>query len=180
MEIHYIIAIVFLLIVLLFVIYVVMSSIQQQRMLNVQSVTTGEVIYSAPLNSNPIVVEKIILFGKKFIAAGKTCNSADYLRVRAEGNSMKKRGISNGDIVFARKFDDSFTRSQIRPQDILLVHLNDERYKGYKIRVFRQYSPTNELETFYYNADGSERNSSQFHSLSRVVGVVQYKIESMQ
>jgi hypothetical protein len=179
MEIHYIIAIIFLAIATLFFVYVVAKSVQQQKMLYVQNVTTGEVVYHAELDSNPVVVEKIILFGKKFVANGKTCNSSDYLRVRAEGSSMKKRGINHGDIVFARKFDDTFTRGDIRQHDILLLHLNDARYNGYKIRVFRDYTPQNELETFYYNSDGSEHNSSKPHSLSRVVGVVQYKIESV-
>jgi hypothetical protein len=179
MEIHYILALVFLLIVLLFVVYVAITSIQQQRLLNVQSVTTGEVVYHTQHESNPVVVEKIILFGKKFVAGGSSHNSADYVRVRAEGNSMRKRGINNGDIVFARKFDSAFGRNQISSGDILLLHLNDARYNGYKIRVFRQSTPQNELETYYFNSDGSEHNSSQPHSLSRVVGVVRYKIESI-
>ena len=182
MEIHFQIAIIFLVIVTTFFVYVVVKTVQQynkQRLFKVQGVTTGEVVYNTDHESNPAIVEKIILFGKKFVVGGKTYNSSDYVRVRAEGSSMRLRGINNGDIVFARRFDDAFPRSQICPNDILLLYLNDPRYNGYKIRVFRQYSPHNELETFYYNPDGSEHNSSQAHSLSRVVGVVQYKIESI-
>jgi hypothetical protein len=92
---------------------------------------------------------------------------------------MRQRCICNGDIVFARKFDKTFTLDNICPGNILLLYLNDARYEGYKIRVFKQYSPDKELETFYYNPDGSERSSSKTHSLSRVVGVVQYKIEGV-
>jgi hypothetical protein len=179
MEFHYLIALIFLAIVAVFFVYVVAKSVQQQRVLNVASVTTGEVVYHTEHDSNPVVVEKIILFGKKFVAKGQTRNSADYIKVRAEGNSMKLRNINNGDVIFARKFDNTFTHSQIRPNDILLLQLNDARYNGYKIRVFKEYSPKNELETFYYNPDGSVHNSSQPHALNRAVGIVQYKIESI-
>jgi hypothetical protein len=179
MEFHYLIALIFLAIVAVFFVYVVAKSIQQQRVLNVESVTTGEVVYHTEHDSNPVVVEKVILFGKKFVAKGQTHNSSDYIRVRAEGNSMKLRDINNGDIIFARKFDDTFTHSHIRPNDILLLHLNDARYNGYKIRVCSEISPKIGLKTFYYNPDGSTHNSSQPHSLDRAVGIVQYKIESI-
>ncbi|GHT82333.1 hypothetical protein FACS189467_7490 [Bacteroidia bacterium] len=173
------IIIVIFVVIAIFTIYVVVSSIKQRKLFNVQTVTTGDVLYNTDDISNPVPIDKIILFGKKFVVKGKTFNSADYIRVRAGGSSMKKRGINNGDIIFASKVDSDFLKKKkdkIHPNDVLLLRLNDERYEGYKIRVFKQYAVNGELETYYYNKDGSEHNSSRTHSLDRVVGIVKYKI----
>ncbi|MDR3187742.1 MAG: hypothetical protein LBT94_00965 [Prevotellaceae bacterium] len=140
-------------------------------------VETGHIVGANDIESNPVAIDKILLRGKKFVAKGKRYDASGYILVRADGNSMKRRGINNGDIVYARKFDETFGKENIQPNDILLIYLNDERYKGYKIRVCRGYNPKDkkELETYYYDGDGNERTSSKNHKLELVQGIVKYK-----
>jgi hypothetical protein len=58
-----------------------------------------------------------------------------------------------------------------------LILLNDERYKGYKIRVYKRHNPDDEreLETFYYDSEGNERSSSRNHRIELVQRIVKYK-----
>ena len=172
-----IITIVFIVIFLILVVYIIVSSIRAQKTPRLPKVETGHIIWETPVKSNPVAIDKILSGGKKFVARGKKYDASGYILVRADGSSMKRRGINNGDIVYARKFDDSFGKESIQPDDILLIHLDDERYKGYKIRVFKKYSPDNadELETYYYDSEGEERISSLNHRLELVKGVVKYK-----
>ncbi|MDR0415467.1 MAG: hypothetical protein LBH84_08670 [Prevotellaceae bacterium] len=139
-------------------------------------VETGYIVNESE-EGNPISVDKILLAGKRFVVKGKKYDSADYILARADGASMKKRGIRNGDIVYAKRFNDTFGKDQIKPGDILLILLNDEQYKGYKVRVCRRYNPNNanELETFYYDDDGNERISSKNHRIDLVQGIIKYK-----
>jgi hypothetical protein len=58
--------------------------------------------------------------GKKFVAQGKKHDTSGYILARADGSSMKKKGINSGDVVYAKKFDDVFRKDQIKPNDILL------------------------------------------------------------
>jgi hypothetical protein len=178
-AVFYYVAVIFLVVAMGFAIYVVITSIKQQKMFKVQTVVTGQVFYHAEEYSNPVRVDKVIRFGKKFIVGGETFNSSDFIQVRAGGYSMKRRGIVDGDIIYARKFDGNFTLNEIKEGDLLLIYLNDARYKGYKIRIFRKYADNNEIETYYYNKDGTERNSSHAHSSDRVAGVIKYKIENI-
>jgi hypothetical protein len=173
-----IIIIVFITIFVALVAYIIASSMMavKQKKARLPKVETGHIIYGNE-EGNPVPIDKILFAGKKFAAGKKKYNSSDYILARADGVSMKKKGINNGDIVYARKFDASFGKDQIKPNDILLILLNDERYKGYKIRVCRRRNPEdeNDLETFYYDSDGNERTSSKNHRLDLVQGVVKYK-----
>jgi hypothetical protein len=161
------------------VVYIIVSSamVKQRKSSLLPKVETGHIVYESEQEGNPAPVDKILFSGKKFVVKGKKYNSSDYILARADGVSMKKKGISSGDIVYAKKFDASFGKDQIKPNDVLLILLNDERYKGYKIRVCRGRNPKdeNDLETFYYDSDGNERVSSKNHRLDLVQGVVKYK-----
>jgi hypothetical protein len=172
-----VITIVFIVIFAALITYIIVSSVRAQKAPRLPKVETGHIIEENSIKSNPVAVDKILLQGKKFVVRGKKYDASGYILVRADGSSMKRRGINNGDIVYAKKFDDTFKKDQIQPDDILLIHLNDERYKGYKIRVFRKYNSANadELETYYYDSEGDERTSSKNHRLELVQGVVKYK-----
>jgi hypothetical protein len=171
-----IITIVFIAIFVALVTYIIVSSMTTKPV-KLPKVETGHIIYDSFAEGNPIPVDKILAAGKKFVVDGKKYDTLDYILARADGVSMKKRGINNGDIVYAKKFDDVFRKDQIKPNDILLILLNDERYKGYKIRVCKGRNPNDEreLETFYYDSDGNERLSSKNHRIELVQGVIKYK-----
>jgi hypothetical protein len=170
-----IITIVFIVIFVALVTYIVVSSMRLQKMPRLPKVETGHIVYSD--KNNPVAVDKILSYGKKFVVKGKKYDASSYILVRADGASMKRRGINNGDIIYARKFDESFGKENIQPDDILLIYLNDERYKGYKVRVCKRYNPNNkdELETYYYDNEENERVSSKNHKLEFVQGIVKYK-----
>ncbi|MDR0711116.1 MAG: hypothetical protein LBF67_02055 [Prevotellaceae bacterium] len=146
-----------------------------QRVPRLPKVETGPII-SVDKN-NPVAIDKILSYGKRFVVKGKKHDASHYILVRADGASMKRRGINNGDIIYARRFDESFGKDKIQPDDILLIYLDDDRYKGYKIRGCKKYNPNDEseLETYYYDNDGNERVSSKNHKLEFVQGVVRYK-----
>jgi hypothetical protein len=159
------------------VVYIIVSSMTAKpKTLGLPKVETGRIVYSVAEGS-PIPINKILASGKKFVVQGKKHDTSGYILARANGNSMKKKGINNGDIVYAKKFDDVFRKDQIKPNDILLVLLNDERYKGYKLRVYKRRNPDDEreLEMFYYDSEGNERSSSKNHRIELVQGIVKYK-----
>ncbi|MDR1023403.1 MAG: hypothetical protein LBL94_09070 [Prevotellaceae bacterium] len=170
-----IISVIFVTIFVALIVYIIVSSLTKKDSL--PKVETGRIMYESGQEGNPIPVDKILFSKKKFVVQGKKYNSSDYILARADGVSMKKKGINSGDIVYAKKFDASFGRDQIKPNDVLLILLNDERYKGYKIRVYKRHNPKdkNDLETFYYDSDGNERVSSKNHRLDLVQGVIKYK-----
>jgi hypothetical protein len=172
-----IITIVFIVVFAALIIYIIVSSVRAQRAPRLPKVETGHIVEPTLTKNNPIAIDKVLSFGKKFVVKGKKYDASSYILVRADGSSMKRRGINNGDIVYARKFDSSFGKENIQPDDVLLIYLNDDRYQGYKIRVCRRYNPENaaELETYYYDSDGNERISSKPHRLDLVQGIVKYK-----
>ncbi|MDR2424456.1 MAG: S24 family peptidase [Prevotellaceae bacterium] len=112
-----------------------------------------------------------------FVINGKPINPSKHIMLVVEGNCMSQRKIENGDIIFVRKFDKSFTKNQIKPDDILLIWHDSEQYKGYKIRVLDndKSENNNELNTFYYKEDGNKHLSC--HNINNIKGVVKYKLQ---
>ncbi|GHT17786.1 hypothetical protein AGMMS4956_21310 [Bacteroidia bacterium] len=162
---------------IILVVYVVRSTIYRSRKNNLIKVETGRLAYKMRSANDPVPVDRLVHNGKQFIVNGKKHLTSNYILVRAEGAYMRDRGINDGDILYVRKFDEVFTREQIHPRDILLIYLNDKRYSGYKIRVFKQYNPEHpdEVETYYYNEDGTEHNSSKNHNVIDVKGIIKYR-----
>lgn len=113
----------------------------------------------------------------QFTINGKVLCSSEYYKLEVNGSCMEARKIYNGNVIFVKKFNKNFTRDDIKPNDILLIYLNDERYKGYKLRVMKKLNEANtsEVVTFYYDPDGTEHFSSHNHKLSNVVGVLKYQ-----
>lgn len=104
---------------------------------------------------------------------GRYINTSDYLRLRISGTCMTPRNILNGEEWLAKPYDGE--SSAINPGDVLLIYIKDKNM--YKIReVERVLDDKQEVETFYYNPDGSKQFSSRWHRLADVRGVVKYAI----
>ena len=106
--------------------------------------------------------------------------SLPYKRFVVKGDCMKPRNIFNGDVIFIESFkenasdDDKF--QIIKENDILLIYLDDKRFKGYKIRGFSKRNEDGSLETFYYKEDGTTKISGHSHRLESIGGIVKRKL----
>lgn len=95
-----------------------------------------------------------------------------YRNFIVRGNCMISRNIKPNDIIKVKMFDKNFTSDSIVSGDIVLIFLNDKKFRGYKIReVEKVYDK--EAITFYYNAQGKKIQSSSPHSLEHIKGVVE-------
>lgn len=85
---------------------------------------------------------------------------------------MSIKGISEGDIIGVRMLKDKHNWTP-KKGCILLIYLNDDHFKGYKIR--EQGDPTadgNAFNTYHY--EGGKRNqSSKPHSIASIKGIVE-------
>jgi hypothetical protein len=111
---------------------------------------------------------------------GNVKNISEYRQFAVSGTCMEKRGIKSGGIVFVEMFENTDNAKKwelIKKDDILLIYLDDERYKGYKIRGFDGTDGNNSdrLMTFYYQGD-RKYESSQSHSISQIVGKVKFAV----
>ena len=91
-----------------------------------------------------------------------------YFVVRNE--CMTPRHICSGDVVGVQLFDDNFTVADVHEGDILLIHLDDERFRGHKIRVMRE-TEGDAFRTYYYNGNW-QQDSSKPHGFESICGVV--------
>lgn len=86
---------------------------------------------------------------------------------------MQEKGISDGDIIGVRMFEDENSVLSLSKKDnILLIYINDERFKGYKIR--EQGEMTNDglaFNTYHYKG-GTKSLSSRPHAIESIKGVV--------
>lgn len=86
---------------------------------------------------------------------------------------MVSRGITPGDVVGVRMFSDTFTLSDSKPDDIMLIHLNDARFRGHKIRVRGEWNePHHVCHTYYYRGN-SKVMSAKPHDCDSIKGVVE-------
>lgn len=86
---------------------------------------------------------------------------------------MQEKGISDGDIIGVRMFKDEKSVLGLSKKDnILLIYINDERFKGYKIR--EQGEMTSDGLAFYtYHYKGGVKSlSSRPHAIESIKGVV--------
>ena len=86
---------------------------------------------------------------------------------------MQEKGISDGDIIGVRMFEDENSVLSLSKKDnILLIYINDGHFKGYKIR--EQGDMTNDglaFNTYHYKG-GIKRASSRPHAIESIKGVV--------
>lgn len=94
--------------------------------------------------------------------------SLQYFVVR--NDCMKPLHISSGDIIGVQLFDSDFTITDVKQGDILLIHLDDNRFRGHKIRVM-DYVQGDSFHTYYF-VGRKPQDSSEPHAFSTVRGVV--------
>ena len=94
--------------------------------------------------------------------------SLKYFVVR--NDCMIPRHIYSNDVIGVQMFDNQFTIKDVKKDDILLIYLNDEEFKGHKIRVMKDV----EGEAFrtYYFKDGKPKDSKKLHAFDTILGVV--------
>lgn len=93
-----------------------------------------------------------------------------YRRFIIQGICMTKKRLYPNDIISVRIFS-SEDKSSLKSNDIALIFLNDDRFRGYKIRIVENIQG-NEVKTFYYDEDGNKKPSSKSHSLDSILGIV--------
>lgn len=94
--------------------------------------------------------------------------SLKYFVVRNE--CMIPRHIYSGDLIGVQLLNDNFTISQIKKDDILLIRLDDERFRGHKIRVMDHVG--DDVFHTYYFVGKRQQASSEPHAFSTILGVV--------
>lgn len=80
-------------------------------------------------------------------------------------------GIKEGDIIKVRIFDSIYQRTELKKSDIALIFLNDQGFRGYKIRLIKSINENN-ADTYYFNEEGLETPSSKSHALRSIIGIV--------
>lgn len=97
-----------------------------------------------------------------------------YRRFIVRGKCMAPKGIKEGGIVDVRIFnrkEHSNLRDNLSEGKVVLIYLNDEKFRGYKLRIIKELRQDAAI-TFYYN-DGEEKESSSPHLLKDIIGVVE-------
>lgn len=95
-------------------------------------------------------------------------SSLQYFVVRNE--CMNPLHISSGDIIGVQLFDEDFTLADIKQGDVLLIHLDDAKFHGHKIRVM-DYAEGDAFHTYYF-VGKQPQESSEPHAFSSIRGVV--------
>lgn len=103
----------------------------------------------------------------------KTINGVTYKyrRFVVQGTCMQKIGIFPKSTVAARILNGEKKELALKAGDAVLIFLNDNNFRGYKIRIIKRLVD-DKAETFYYNEDGSEHPSSQKHTIASIIGIV--------
>jgi hypothetical protein len=105
---------------------------------------------------------------------GKRIDTRNMIKVVAKGDCMAPRGIHTGSQLLVKKVNRKDLHNEVKPKDILLIHLKDKRI--YKIREFKGYVSEHELQTCRYDEQGNVVESSRPHAEDTIVGVVKYAI----
>lgn len=87
---------------------------------------------------------------------------------------MKIKGISDGDVIGVRMFENE---SEIpianKPGQILLIYLDDEHFKGFKIREQGEMTDDGKSYHTYHYKGGIRNKSSKPHSITSIKGIVE-------
>lgn len=96
--------------------------------------------------------------------------SLQYYRVK--NNCMSVWGIYDGDVIGVRPFDDTFTVNDTKEGSILLIFLDDQYFRGYKIREKGMLENNGMAYSTYHYKGGKQHKSSKPHSIDSIKGVV--------
>lgn len=86
---------------------------------------------------------------------------------------MVSRGIMPGDVIGVRMFSEDFTLSKTTPDDVMLIYLNDARFRGHKIRVRGEQDEANQVCHTYYYQGNRKVMSAHPHAERTIKGVVE-------
>lgn len=79
----------------------------------------------------------------------------------------------DGDIVGVKMFDEKDKDSLLcKPGDMLLIFIDDEHFRGYKIRELGYATESNTEYYTYHYKNGIKTHSSRPHSIDSIKGVV--------
>ena len=103
----------------------------------------------------------------------KSINGISHLfrRFVVKGTCMEEKNINNGSIVNARIFNSTEEKLNLKNGDVVLIYLNDKKFRGYKLRCVKNVN-LQDVETFYYNK-GKEIPSSKPHKLDSIIGIIE-------
>lgn len=87
---------------------------------------------------------------------------------------MQTKGISDGDIIGVRMLNDKDKISALHKKGlILLIYLDDQNFKGYKIREQGEITNNKMAYNTYHYKDGVQHKSSKPHSIESIKGIVE-------
>lgn len=95
-----------------------------------------------------------------------------YRNFIVQGDCMIPRNIKPNDIIKVKMFDNKFTSDNIVSGNIVLIFLNDKKFRGYKVREIEKVHDKKAI-TFYYNKKGDKIQSSLPYSLENIKGIVE-------
>ena len=87
---------------------------------------------------------------------------------------MKIKGISDGDIIGVRMFEngDNIPKTTKKGQ-MLLIYIDDEHFKGYKIREQGDITDDGTSYNTYHYKGGIQNQSSKPHAITSIKGIVE-------
>lgn len=86
---------------------------------------------------------------------------------------MQIKGISDGDVIGVRMIENGDSIPTIsKGNHILLIYLNDENFKGYKIREQGEITNDGTAYNTYHYENGRQHKSSKPHSIDSIKGIV--------
>jgi hypothetical protein len=111
--------------------------------------------------------------------------AASYWKKEADGSSSLHRNfivkgkcmepvkINEGSVQSVRifnKHEKANLANILKANDIVLIHLNDKKFRGYKLRIVNHVSDSN--ANTYYFVNGIKQESSKPHSLDSIIGII--------
>lgn len=155
------------------ILYAIFAHWQSQSMKTVEAGSTGNPS-DCITRYSPITSYDNLIIDNKKLSAYK------YICLSITGSCMKKVGINPGDVGIVRKFDKKFTLDDVKSGDILLIWLNDSKFKGFKMRIFESKKDAEYFKTYYYDEQGEKKYSTSPHHRDSIKGVFQYIIDKEQ
>ena len=87
---------------------------------------------------------------------------------------MKIKGISDGDVIGVRMFENGYEMPKTSKQgQMLLIYLDDEHFKGFKIREQGKITDDGTSYNTYHYKGGVQNKSSKPHSIASIKGIVE-------
>lgn len=113
-----------------------------------------------------------------FYHKGRKVNPKNYIIRKVDGDCMVTRGISAGDLVFIKEYNNDINTLNIG--DILFIRYEKDGKEWFKLREYRGLLETDnqQIQTLYYTREGKGKKSSLPHNITNVKGVVEIRFAS--